>query len=197
MFCDCQGKGKLARYRPLEFYILQAPALDPTSTPNQLAMCTVWWAQAPGLPPPQAADPIPLDFLAALDHWSLPRCAEMQLVQFGAEGVPLSVAWRPGMSHEVCWLEPVVEKAVETMEVEEAAEAAEADGDVENSVWLRARRKRWADETDSSEEESEEKVPWQMPKGFSLFQCFAAKISLAMCNKSCCNKLCEISNSKI
>ena len=94
----------------------------------------------------------------------------MQLVQFGAEGVPLSTAWLPGMANEVCWVEPVVEKAIETMEAEEAAEP---EGEVENSVWLRARRKRWADETDTSEEESEEKVPWQMPKDFPLFQCFA------------------------
>ena len=160
----------MARYRPLELYILQAPSLDPTTTPNQLAMCTVWWAQAPGLPHSKAPEPIPLDFLAALDHWLLPRCAEMQLVQFGAEGVPLSTAWLPGMANEVCWVEPVVEKAIETMEAEEAAEP---EGEVENSVWLRARRKRWADETDTSEEESEEKVPWQMPKDFPLFQCFA------------------------
>ena len=53
-------------------------------------------------------------------------------------------------------MEPVVEKAIEPMEVEEAAEP---EGEVENSVWLRARRKRWADETDTGEEESEGKVP--------------------------------------
>ena len=107
-------------------------------------MCTVWWSRAPQLEDLEVPSTIPLDFQAALDHWSMPRCAEMHLVEFGQLEVPLAAAWRPGITEEVSWVEEVPPQEVEALE-----ETVE-ENDTEN-VWLRARRKRWADETDSEE----------------------------------------------
>ena len=71
-------------------------------------------------------DQIPLDFLAALDFWSLPRYSELRLLSTSR------CCWRPGSAAQVVW--------------EEAPPSAP-------DTWLRIRtRRRWADETDSDEE---------------------------------------------
>ena len=152
---------------------------------GKAAQCTVWSAYSPGWQSQGGsfAPTIPLDFLAALDFWSMPRFEDIRLVRFG-DGVPLETRWEFGMSESVVWksetegkeekeksqtpwdVEIPKVRSEEDTRSEEKSQEAPSD---QSQVWLRVQRARWADETDTEEEEEEEEEEAVKPSQCFLF----------------------------
>ena len=150
-------RGKLARHRPRELCLLSGTRAG--------SQAQLWSSVAPGSEPvPRLDGPIPLDFLAALDFFAVPRFVEVKSVRLSSLGLPLAAHWSPGtvgsLSLEWEQAQQVAEDgSPEQREPSEEPTQAEAGDEPEKEdvglqLWgiIRARRKRWADETDSDDE---------------------------------------------
>ncbi|CAE7457626.1 engB [Symbiodinium sp. CCMP2456] len=165
-------RGRLARHRPRELLLLHGTRFG--------AQAHLWRSLAPGSEAVlRLGGPIPWDFLAALDFFEVPRFVDVKCVQIGASGL-LRAEWALAQSGSPSlgsleWKEkadPPKKKAKAKAEAEAEAEGAaqeEEEAEAESSedeevaegeegpgppqLWgiIRARRRRWADETDSDE----------------------------------------------
>ena len=86
----------------------------------------------------------------------MPHFAEIRVVRFG-DGVPLEVRWEVGTNDEVIWEEEEEEENSETAQTSllegasEQAKSQDAPSD-QSQIWIRVQRRRWADETDSNDD---------------------------------------------
>ncbi|CAK9061601.1 Ubiquitin carboxyl-terminal hydrolase 24 (Deubiquitinating enzyme 24) (AtUBP24) (Ubiquitin thioesterase 24) (Ubiquitin-specific-processing protease 24), partial [Durusdinium trenchii] len=156
-------KGRLGKQRPRELCLLQGVARSAIPG-GKVSQCTMWCACAPGRLPVERRNArdstesggIPLDFLAALDFFGMPHFAEIRVVRFG-DGVPLEVRWEVGTNDEVIWEEEEEEENSETAQTSllegasEQAKSQDAPSD-QSQIWIRVQRRRWADETDSNDD---------------------------------------------
>ena len=159
-------RGRLARHRPRELLLLHGTRLG--------AQAHLWRSLCPGSEAVlRLGGPIPWDFLAALDFFEVPRFVDVKCVEVGASGL-LRAEWASAQSGSPSlgsleWkaADPIPKKKAEAAEAEKEAEGAEeaessedeelAEGDEgpgPPQLWgiIRARRRRWADETDSDDE---------------------------------------------